>query len=295
MAEQLPLQTSVGDLCTAALVESGAFGQGQTPLAQDMTDALARLQWMLQQWERQRFLVYHLVTKMITSTGAQAYSIGPNGDINTMGDFSTDFGPDFQPPAVEGTAPDGLAPAAIVGNGLNPQTAPVGAGWPRPDKIEAAYLRQLTQSQPNQIDYPLEIIHSQEDYANIALKGLVSFPGCLFYDPAWPLGWIYPWPIPQANIYAIAVVIKEQLPSSFASIASIINLPLEYYEAILYNLAMRLRSKYGIRTRAGDPLPNLARDSQKVLRGANTAIARLRMPGDLNRPGIYNIFSDRFY
>lgn len=253
MSILLPSATTVGDLCTEALRECGAFGIGQNPLADDINGAWARLQWMLQMWERKRFLVYQLVTYLKVSTGALSYTIGPGGDIDT------------------------------------------GAGTARPDKIEMGFLRQLVQSQPNQIDYPMTLLQAMEDYSKIAIKGLQSFPQYVFYDPGWPLGHLYFWPVPQASIYSVAAVVKQQLPTSFASLATVISLPFEYYSAILYNLALRLRSKYQIPTYPGDELSSLAKDSLLALRDANTAIAALSMPADLNRPGIYNIFSDRFY
>lgn len=248
-----PSNTTVRDICVAALKESSAIGQGQTPQAEDITDAWARLQWMLQEWQRKRWLVYHLVTLSKVSSGAQTYSVGPGGQIDT------------------------------------------GAGTMRPDKLEAAFLRQLTQSQPNQIDFPLSLLQSMEDYSRIALKQLVSFPGLAFYDPSWPLGTLYAWPIPQASIYGIYIVVKAPLPTSFPTMSTVLNIPYEYYNCILYNLALRLRPKFGIRTFPGDLLPSLAKDALNTLRGANTAIAQLQTPTELVRGGQYNIFSDRIY
>lgn len=255
MSEQLPLSTTVGDLCKAALKDAGVIGVGQTPLAEDINDAWSRLQWMLQGWQHKRWLVYHNVTYLVTSTDARSYTVGPGGNINT------------------GTS--GLVA--------------------RPDKIESAFLRQLTQSQPNQIDYPLRLMQSMEDYNRIALKGLVSFPGSAFYDPAWPLGLLYAWPVPEANIYAIGITVKENLPASFPSLTTVINLPYEYYLAMESNLAIMLRPKYGIGTYPGDMLPSVAKNALQALRTGAVAIAELQQPADLSRNGIYNIFSDRTY
>lgn len=254
MTQLDPALTTVGDICTAALKECGQSGVGQTPLAEDINDAWARLQWMLQQWERKRWLVYHLVDYSKVSTGALTYSIGPGGDIDTG-----------------------------VGTSV------------RPAKIESAFLRQLTLSQPNQIDYPLRILQSREDYNKIALKSLVSFPGAIFLDSGWPLGTIYTYPVPQANIYAIHVSVMEQLPVKFPTLATKFALPYEYYNAMLLNLALRLKSKYQIPTFPGDPLPALAKDALNVLRGANTQIAELSIPAELTRSGLYNIYSDQVY
>jgi len=248
-----PANTTVNDICMDALRECGQIGVGQTALAQDLNDAWARLQWMLQQWNKKRWLVYHDVIKLLVSSGSVTYTVGPGGQIDT------------------------------------------GANTQRPDKIEAAFLRQITQSQPNQIDYPLDLLQSMEDYSKIALKQLSSFPGMAFYDPSFPLGTLYTWPVPQANIYSVGIVIKDFVQSYYATSATVFNLPAEYYPAMMYNLALRLRTKYQIPTFPGDPLMGLAKDALGVLRGANTAIARLQMPAEMNRPGIYNIFSDRSY
>lgn len=253
MAAVDPAHTTVLQLCTQATKECGAIGVGQTPQAEQLDDAQTRLQWLLQQWERKRWLVYHLVTVSKTSTGAQSYSVGPGGDIDT------------------------------------------GAGSVRPARLEAAFLRQLVQSQPNQIDYPLDILESREDYNQIALKQLQSFPMYIFYDSDWPLGRAFAWPVPQASIYALHLTVMAQLPQSFANSAVEFAIPYEYYAAMVYNLALRLRPYYQIGTYPGDPLPGLAKDSLNALRGANTQIARLQMPSDMQRSGIYNIFSDRVY
>src|ERR1700761_9193184 len=45
----------------------------------------------------------------------------------------------------------------------------------RPPSIEAAFVSQNL-NQVNQIDTPLQIIESREDYNRIAMKQLVSFP-----------------------------------------------------------------------------------------------------------------------
>lgn len=251
MSQLLPAQTTLGDVVNASLRECGAVGRGQTALPEDFQDAWARLQWMIQQWERKRWMVYHLKTYSIVSTGAVSYTMGPGGQIDT-----------------------------------GPQSV-------RPARIESAFLRQLVNSAPNQVDYPLQILQSMEDYNRIALKSLVSFPTAIFMDTAWPLANVFPWPVPNANIYAVFVTVMEQLPNAFGTQAVDFVLPYEYYEALLYNLAVRLRSLFGIGSFPGDPLPTLAKNSLNTIISNNTQIAKLTTP-ELGRPNNYNIFSDRF-
>ena len=248
-----PTKTSVGDICTASLRESGALGVGQTAIADDLNDAWARMQWMLQQWERKRWFVYHLVDLAKVSTGALSYTVGAGGDFDT------------------------------------------GALSVRPARLEAAFLRQIQTAPPNQIDYPLKVIQAREDYNKIALKSLVSFPQTAFLDADWPSARLFVWPVPNASIYEVHISVMAQLPISFAQLTTVLALPYEYFAAVLYNLALRLRPKYRIGSFPGDQLPGLARDSLGVLRGANTQIAALSMPGGLlEHSGGYNIFSDRF-
>lgn len=272
MSQLDPATTTVGDLASAALRECGAWGVGQTPLADDINDAMARMQWMLQEWQRKRWFVYHLVDYSIVSTGALSYTIGPGGDINTdllFNPFTGHFDPSF---------------------------GPAGPVSTRPNRIESSFLRQLTLSQPNQIDYPMTLIYSREDYNRIALKQLQSFPGYLFYDSSWTVGILYPWPVPQANIYELHVTVKEIIPPWFFGVPStVIDLPYEYYNAMVLNTAVRLRPKYGIVPQQGDHLAGLAKDSLHALRADNYQISRIQIPGDLVRPQLYNIFSDRMY
>jgi hypothetical protein len=239
--------TTPANIITLALKDSGVLGQGQTASAEDTNDAFTRMNQMIAQWARKRWLIYHLITVSKTSTGAQSYTVGPNGDFNT----------------------------------------------PRPDKLESAFLRQIVPSQPNLVDYPLMILPSREDYNQIPLKTLGSFPQWIFYDSAYPLGSVYPWPIPQANIYALHLTVKDQI-AQFTSLAQTIDLPPEYEAALLYNLAWRLRPAYQL---PPDPtLSGLAIDSLNVIRNANAQIPMLTLPRRLVAPGgKYNIFGDYSY
>jgi hypothetical protein len=70
------------DLITLALKNAGVTGVGQTASATDSNDACLMLNAMIAQWQRRRYLIYHLVELSVPSTGAQSYSIGPGGDFS---------------------------------------------------------------------------------------------------------------------------------------------------------------------------------------------------------------------
>jgi hypothetical protein len=162
----------------------------------------------------------------------------------------------------------------------------------RPDRLEnGCFFRQLVQSSPNQVDYPLELLESWEDYNRITLKQLQTFPGYVFYDPGYPLGTVYFWPIPQASIYSMNLLVKGPVVSQFASLTTVVAMPNVYYMAIYLTLAQILRAAYRL---PPDPdLNSRAKEAREVIRGSATALARLRMPYDLVRPGVYNPYSDQ--
>lgn len=263
-----PISTTVGDLLKQALKESGYLGLGMRPLAEDITDAQIRLQWMLQQWERDRWLVYHNVTYVVAADGRNTpYTIGPTG------------------------GPGGTPDISIGTYGFST----------RPNRLESAFFRQLVNPTPNgPVDFPLRLLNSMEDYNLIYLKGLTNFALVAFYDPAFAgaaqqLGQLYCWPWPNGNIYSLGVTIREQLPAAFSDLTTVIVLPPEYFGAIVHNLAMDLRAKYGIGTWPGDTLPAKAKSGRAILKGGNAAISNLQMPSGLSRGGIYSIYSDRNY
>jgi len=233
------------DLANLVLFDAGIVGTGQVASGQDSALFLTRLNFMLDEWSNERWLVYHNIDTAKVSTGAQSYTVGPGGDY----------------PMAE-----------------------------RPDRLESAFFRQLVQSQPNQIDYPLRLLMAREDYNNIALKQLASFPQDIFYDSAYPLGVIYPWPVPQAAIYEVHIQTKAIL-SELANLAANIVLPKVYFNALHWNMVDRIRNAYTL-----PEIPWITKKAKAALnslRKANTQIGQLTLPEGLSRPGIYSPYSDQ--
>ena len=73
--------TTALDIITQSMKDIGVLGVGQTLRAEDVNDGFLKLNWMIGQWQVQRWMVFHLVTLNLTSTGALTYSIGPTGDF----------------------------------------------------------------------------------------------------------------------------------------------------------------------------------------------------------------------
>lgn len=250
----------VSDLVGMALRQIGVGAMGTTASLPDIADGVMHLNMMLAQWQRKRWLVPNLVDMSFPSTGSSVYYVGPGGDLDT----------------------------------------PV-----RPDKIEAAYARLLNGAPLSQqgdfapsdfassdfldptngldagvqpIDYPLEIIQSYEDYAGLGLKALRSWPNYAFYNPIFPQAEFYPWPIPQGGMWEFHLLFKQPLPSNLTA-SSPINLPPEYWDAIMWCLAARLSPSYG--QEASPTVTALAKSSLNTIRTANTQIPTLGMPAIL--------------
>lgn len=159
----------------------------------------------------------------------------------------------------------------------------------RPTEIDAAFVSQNL-GQFSQIDTPITMLMAREDYNRLAMKQLVAFPYVAFYDNGYPMGTVYFWPSPSPNLYGVTITVKMAL-QNFATLQQDINLPNEYQEALIYNLAIRLRTRYQMDLEPA--LLGLARSALSTVRMANTQIALLQMPAAIGGGGRYNVYSNQ--
>lgn len=75
--------TTVADILDLALKDAGVIGAGQTASAEDTNDAFATLKQMIAQWQIDGLMIYATAQVSFNLTGAQSYSIGSGGTINT--------------------------------------------------------------------------------------------------------------------------------------------------------------------------------------------------------------------
>jgi hypothetical protein len=149
----------------------------------------------------------------------------------------------------------------------------------RPDKIHAAWCRMQPFGGPNPVDIHLSIIEAKEDWAGITIKDLKSLPAAVFYDSSFPVGRVYFWPVPSAAHYELHLVVKATLPIP-AAVTDALNLPPEYLDAVVNNLACRL-----IVVSGGQISPFLmgqAKASLETIKMANSQIPLLSMPAFLS-------------
>ena len=194
----------------------------------------------------------------------------------------------------------GLVDLALTSTGASSYTVGPGGNFnvtTTPTRIEAAYQRQLVNPPGLQIDTPLEIIPSNEEYSRLSIKQLVSFGLYAFLDTStYPLATLRLYPIPNATIYQIHILLKSVIPVfTVATIGSTLTIPPHYIAALKYNLAKRYRQAYGKGLRPDPELNNLAKTSLEIVKQSNLQIPELVMPKVLViQSSGYNILSDQF-
>jgi hypothetical protein len=171
-------------LIKAALRSIGAIATGETPTADELADGLEALRFMLRNWSSQNIRVYYSTIDTVNLSGAESYSIGVGGTINTA----------------------------------------------RPTKIRGAYTA----------DNLVEIV-DEAKYLLLRVSNPAGPVAWLWYQPQYPLGYIYPWPLDSSTLY----LYSNKPLTDPTLITSTISFPPEYDDAIKWNLAVRMAPEYG--------------------------------------------------
>jgi hypothetical protein len=222
---------------------------------------------MLGQWAKKRWLVFHLLELYATGNGSNVYLLGPQGN--------TDFAVFWDNPNVTWDQ-----------SGIT-----FDQSW-RVNRIERAFVR-INAGQTNQTDLPLSIIPSYEDWSAQPVKLVnAGFPQAVYLDPGFPVAKLYVWPAPSSQYQIHILILNPLIRFDTSSLATDINLPDEYQDAIFWNLCARLLNSY---RKPADPfIQQQASAALNTVKNANLQIPTLRLPADLVRSGNYNIYSDSY-
>lgn len=184
-------------------------------------------------------------------------------------------------------------------SGQNPYTIGLGGDFDtlRPTKIVGAYLTLNNGSIP--VDYPMNVLN-YDDYNAIRLKTLsTNFPNYIYYQPSFPLGQILIYPVftpnDPATIGPAYITLTSWKPLPLVSDpTATLELPPGYWEAIVFNLAVRIAEEYQFDIRpttvalATEALKRLKRMNQRT-QTLNTDVA-LMNTSQLR----YNIYADGY-
>ena len=141
----------------------------------------------------------------------------------------------------------------------------------RPTKIESARVDVGT------ISYVVKTIEEQE-YASIGLKTQQqSWPLRLWYQPSFPNGTVYLWPVPAQSVTLYVTTWTPVL--SFATVSDAVNLPPGWEEALATNLAINIAPEYG--TQPAQTLMKMAMDSLKNIKRLNNRPVRMYFDNSL--------------
>ena len=109
----------------------------------------------------------------------------------------------------------------------------------RPVRIDGAYARD-----GNGNDLDIYICRSFQDYADIVSKNATStLITAIYYDPTYPLGTIYVWPVMTNSSYSLVLWTWTVL-EEYTSVDTVISLPPGYELALWTNLAVLLGPRY---------------------------------------------------
>ncbi|WP_418610187.1 hypothetical protein [Gluconobacter cerinus] len=275
----------VTDLVNMALRQIGVGALGTTASDADLFDGVMQINMLLAQWQRKRWLVPNLVDRACGASGKSVYYVGPGCDFDVP----------VRPAQVEAAYARLIVGGsyAVGGDFSNGDYEPVDYDTSRVVPVGGAYLGDFSPAffgndfdigsdglsdgvQP--IDYPLTIIPSYEDYTSIGLKALATWPSMAHYNPVWPAGEFRPWPIPATGRWELHIVYKQPLGANL-TIDSVINLPPEYWDAIMWTLAARLAPSYG--QEASPTVVANAKAALSTIRSSNTQVPTLGMPAIL--------------
>lgn len=159
----------------------------------------------------------------------------------------------------------------------------------RPVRIESAFVVDS-----NSNTYSMKVLQRREEYDAIAVKTVQSsLPSWLFMDSAYPLGVIYLYPVPSAQV--TLKLNTWQTLQSFAALTTDLALPPGYLRALEFNFAIELHSDY--------PSIPLAPSVIKIATESKSAIKTINAPSMVAQvdvgvaslgqtaPGRWNIYS----
>jgi hypothetical protein len=138
----------------------------------------------------------------------------------------------------------------------------------RPVMVNGLFWRSTSN-----IDYPLKVYHSYEDYQDLVKKTLQALPCLAYYRPAYPTGELLVWPQPTDG--TLYVTVMQEMPV-YTTIQDDISLPPEYEGAIRWNLAEMLCASFGMPLTP--EINKMAKMTKRALKINNTQLKTMRMP-----------------
>lgn len=133
------------------------------------------------------------------------------------------------------------------------------------------------------IEYNLGPLLTEQEWEKIAVKALTAtLPGRAYYEPTYPTGTLYPWPIPTRSNLLWAVYYHAPV-AEFAAVSDSVALPPGYKRMLVSNLAIELLPAY---SREAHPvLLQQAHESKAMVKRSNIKATELSFDPGAVIPG----------
>lgn len=154
----------------------------------------------------------------------------------------------------------------------------------RPTRIEGAFVRDA-----NGNDYQLYRLDPAQYRSITAKSNTSSRPEYFWYNPEYPNGKLFLWPVPDSGGETLFLDLLQPL-QSFTSLTDAVNLPPEYQSAIKFHLAIELAPEYGIMPNKVVALQAKAAYDKVIAINAAHRHQSARM--EFTPGGRYNIYTD---
>lgn len=171
----------------------------------------------------------------------------------------------------------------LVPNQQSYTIGPSGANFTatRPERIERANIVDVTSNPSVPSRYPLDLLDSR-GWSEIRVLSISSpLPDNLYFDRAWPNSTLYLYPSPSAA-NQLELYTWQQM-AAFATTAAAFSVPPGYWEALRYNLAVRMVPEV-LDAKLSEEVAAIAAQSLARIQGMNAPSPVLRADEGMPRP-----------
>ena len=263
-------------LITQAYRILGAIRTGGTATSDEISDAVESLNMMIKAWQAYGLQLW-VVKKatLIPTKDAQTYSLGGTGDHASLSMSKTEMriagvtsDTTLEVDSTTGMSAadnigivldDGTTQWTTIGSVTDSDTVVIDTGltsaaainqhiyWyttkiDRPNEILEVYRREYDED----VDVPV-IRLSRSDYFTLSDKDATGTIVNYYYDPQLTDGVMYVWPVANSNFankYTLEILHKKPF-DDMDSATDTFEFPQEWYEALVYGLAVRIAPMIG--------------------------------------------------
>lgn len=261
------------DIIGAALRKVGAFDSGDSIPASDSDDCSLALNLMIKEWSARGIDVpWREAVTLFLQPDTQSYTIGPSGDhatasyrettlssaaiagattislASTSGMSNSDYiGIKLDDGSIHWTTisnvagttiASGLASAAASGNSVYSYTTKAN----RPQRVVYAHRRDSDDQ-----DTPVDPI-GEIAYRGLSQKGAAGPVNQVYYQPTLTNGTLFVWPANAGGDDKL-ILICQPLVDDFDAASDNPHFPIEWGNAIVWNLAVEIAPEYGVSVR----------------------------------------------